>query len=35
MLDERHMRHAIDLAKKGQGWTNPNPMVVSVKHDGE
>ncbi len=30
MLDERHMRHAIDLAKKGQGWTNPNPMVGAV-----
>ena len=25
--DEKYMRHAIELAKKGLGWTNPNPMV--------
>ena len=27
---ERFMRAAIDLAKKGTGWTNPNPLVGSV-----
>ena len=28
--DEKYMRHAIELAKKGLGWTNPNPMVGAV-----
>lgn len=28
--DEKYMRHAIELAKKGVGWTNPNPMVGAV-----
>ncbi len=27
---ERFMRAAIDRAKKGTGWTNPNPLVGSV-----
>jgi len=27
---ERFMRAAIELAKKGEGWTNPNPMVGAV-----
>ena len=27
MTDEFYMRRAIELAKKGRGWTNPNPMV--------
>ena len=27
---ERFMRAAIELAKKGEGWTNPNPMVGTV-----
>jgi len=26
-FDPSYMRHAIELAKKGLGWTNPNPMV--------
>lgn len=30
MLDEHYMRCAIELAKRGQGWTNPNPMVGAV-----
>lgn len=28
--DEKYMRHAIELAKQGLGWTNPNPMVGAV-----
>ena len=28
--DEKYMRRAIELAKKGLGWTNPNPMVGAV-----
>ena len=28
--DEFYMRRAIDLAKKGCGWVNPNPMVGAV-----
>lgn len=27
---ERFMRAAIELAKKGEGWTNPNPLVGAV-----
>ena len=36
MNDEGYMRLALDLARRGEGWTSPNPMVgaVSVK-DGE
>lgn len=30
MEDEVYMRRAIELAKKGRGWTNPNPMVGAV-----
>ncbi len=25
--DEKFMRLALELAKRGEGWTNPNPMV--------
>ena len=34
MTDQDYMKRAIELAKKGEGWTNPNPMVgaVIVKH---
>ena len=28
--NERFMRAAIELAKKGAGWTNPNPLVGAV-----
>lgn len=28
--DEKYMKRAIELAKKGLGWTNPNPMVGAV-----
>lgn len=33
--DSKYMRYAIDLAIKGEGWVNPNPMVgaVIVKED--
>ncbi len=27
---EQYMRHAIELARKGEGWTNPNPLVGAV-----
>ena len=30
MTDEFYMRRAIELAIKGRGWTNPNPMVGAV-----
>ena len=30
MDDQKFMRRAIALAKKGEGWTNPNPMVGAV-----
>ena len=35
MNDEDYMKHAIELAKKGVGFVNPNPMVgaVIVKED--
>ncbi|MBQ3399893.1 MAG: bifunctional diaminohydroxyphosphoribosylaminopyrimidine deaminase/5-amino-6-(5-phosphoribosylamino)uracil reductase RibD, partial [Lachnospiraceae bacterium] len=34
--DERYMRRAVELAKKGAGRTNPNPMVGAViVKDGE
>ena len=28
--DEYYMKMAIELAQKGKGWTNPNPMVGAV-----
>ena len=33
--DELYMRRAIELAKRGTGWVNPNPLVgaVIVKDD--
>lgn len=30
MTDRDYMLRAIELAKKGMGWTNPNPMVGAV-----
>ena len=30
MNDREYMRCAVKLAKKGQGWTAPNPMVGAV-----
>lgn len=30
MTDRDYMMRAIELAKKGAGWTNPNPMVGAV-----
>ncbi len=27
---EQYMRHAIELARCGEGWTNPNPLVGAV-----
>ncbi|WP_297512535.1 bifunctional diaminohydroxyphosphoribosylaminopyrimidine deaminase/5-amino-6-(5-phosphoribosylamino)uracil reductase RibD [Thermococcus sp.] len=34
--DERFMRRALELAKRGEGWVNPNPMVGAViVKDGE
>ena len=30
MTDQNYMKRAIELAKKGEGWTNPNPMVGAV-----
>ena len=33
---EKYMRRAIELARGGQGWTNPNPLVGAViVKDGE
>lgn len=34
MTDHDYMKRAIELAKRGSGWTNPNPLVgaVIVKH---
>lgn len=29
-LDELYMKMALDLAKKGKGWTSPNPLVGAV-----
>jgi len=29
-MDERFMRRALELAKRGEGWTNPNPLVGAV-----
>ncbi len=34
--DARHMRRAVELARRGWGWTAPNPMVGAVVvRDGE
>ena len=35
MTDQTYMQMALDLARKGWGWTSPNPMVgaVIVKDD--
>ena len=30
MTEQEYMLRAIELAKKGLGWTNPNPMVGAV-----
>lgn len=30
MIDKDYMTRAIELAKKGTGWTNPNPLVGAV-----
>ena len=30
MTDQEYMLRAIQLAQKGEGWTNPNPMVGAV-----
>lgn len=30
MCDARHMRRAIELARRGSGWVNPNPQVGCV-----
>ena len=30
MNDKDYMRLALQLAKKGCGWTSPNPMVGAV-----
>lgn len=30
MTDQEYMRRAIALAKRGEGWTKPNPMVGAV-----
>lgn len=30
MTDQDYMARAISLAKRGEGWTNPNPMVGAV-----
>ncbi len=29
-IDEHYMKRALDLARNGFGWTNPNPMVGAV-----
>lgn len=30
MNDEFYMKRALQLARKGEGWVSPNPMVGSV-----
>ncbi len=30
MTDRRFMERAIELARRGKGWTNPNPLVGAV-----
>ncbi len=34
-LDQRHMRRALELARRGAGLTSPNPMVGAVIADGD
>ena len=35
MTDEQYMRRAIELAKRGMGYTSPNPMVgAAIVKDG-
>ena len=35
MTDQEYMLRAIQLAKKGEGWTNPNQMVgAEIVKDG-
>lgn len=29
-IDTTYMRRAIELARRGQGWVNPNPLVGCV-----
>lgn len=29
-MDEKWMKRALDLARRGEGWTSPNPMVGAV-----
>jgi diaminohydroxyphosphoribosylaminopyrimidine deaminase/5-amino-6-(5-phosphoribosylamino)uracil reductase len=29
-MDERFMRRALELARRGEGWTNPNPLVGAI-----
>lgn len=33
-MDERFMRRALVLAQRGEGWTNPNPLVGAVVVNG-
>ena len=30
LTKQDYMRRAVELAKKGEGWTSPNPMVGAV-----
>ncbi|MBP5222987.1 MAG: riboflavin biosynthesis protein RibD, partial [Lachnospiraceae bacterium] len=30
MQDQDYMQRAITLAKRGEGWTSPNPLVGAV-----
>ena len=30
MIDEDYMKIALNLARRGDGWTSPNPMVGCV-----
>jgi len=30
LIDQDYMRRAIELAKQGEGWTSPNPLVGAV-----
>ena len=30
MTEYKWMRRAIELAKQGEGWTSPNPLVGAV-----
>lgn len=29
-MEEQYMRRAIELARRGAGWTSPNPLVGAV-----